>query len=142
MLVFRLWYTHNKNIFTVGICKDDTKIKITLSGGALSVQGVIQGIYVKSEEVNGKPSWIMTSPISGAIWWYEDSSKNLRWIVGKGTKKGTEFGWLFNKVSSLPYVGSGKDWWYNDPNADVIIPETDSSFTIRTLIHGGLYKSR
>ena len=74
-------FTHHKNIFTAGTCEDDTLIRITLTGAAFSAQGRrVQGIYLKSKEVNGKPSWIMTSPRQ-ALWWYNDGSTGS-WMVG------------------------------------------------------------
>ena len=69
------------NIFTAGTCEDDTLIRIALSGAAFSAQGHrVQGIYLKSKEVNGKPSWIMTSPRQ-ALWWYNGDSTGS-WVVG------------------------------------------------------------
>ena len=64
----------------------------------------------------------MTSP-SRAIWWYEDSSGTY-WIIGRETKKGTSSGWLYNNVSSLPYVGNDNDW--------SVIADTDTLFTLQT----------
>ena len=29
-------------------------------------------------------------------------------------KSGSEFGWLRNRVSSLPYIGDGNDWQYSN----------------------------
>ena len=105
-------FTHNKNIFTVGTCEDDTLIRITLSGAAFSAQGRrVQGIYLKSKEVNGKPSWIMTSPRQ-ALWWYNGGSTGS-WMVGDVQQIGSKFGWLRNRVSTLPYVGDGNDWHYS-----------------------------
>ena len=55
------------SFFTIGTCEDDTKIRVTLSGGALSAQGNAQGVYEKSETINGKLTWTHTSS-DKALW--------------------------------------------------------------------------
>ena len=93
-------------IFNGIYCEDDTKIRITLSGGALSARGYAQGVYEKSATVNGKLTWTHTSS-DNALWF---SSKGY-WMIGP--KIGGTEGWLYNPVSSLPY-GNGNEFFYAD----------------------------
>ena len=103
--IYSVDYLH---FFTIGTCKDDTKIQITLTGGALSTQGHVQGVYEKSATVNGKLTWTHTSS-DNALWF---SSKG-HWLIGPKTKIGGTNGWLYNPVSSLPY-GNGNEFFYWD----------------------------
>ena len=106
--VFLFCANHNKNTFTVGICEDDTQIKVTLIGGALSAQGHVQGLYVKAAAVNGKLTWIQTSN-STAIWWSTDD----RWLIGNKANIGSSLGGLFNPVQSSSPYGNGNWSYYN-----------------------------
>ena len=85
---------------------------MTLTGGALSAQGHVQGLYVKAATVNGKLTWIQTST-STAIWW----SSNNYWIIGNEADIGSTLGWLFNPVQSGPPYGNGNDWSYYNGSA-------------------------
>ena len=94
------------HFFTIGTCEDDTKIKITLTGGALSAQRLAQGVYEKSATVNGKLTWTHTSS-DKAIWF----DSNGFWMIGP--KTGGTTSWLYNAVSDLPY-GNGNEFLYWD----------------------------
>ena len=63
--------------FTIGTCEDDTKIKITLTGGALRAQRLAQGVYEKSATINGKLTWTHTSS-DKAVWF----GSNGFWMIG------------------------------------------------------------
>ena len=103
--IYSVDYLH---FFTIGTCEDDTKIQITLTGGALSTQGHVQGIYEKSATVNGIPTWTHTS--SNKIIWFGSIGF---WIIGPKTNnfEGGNIGWLYNPVSGLPY-GNGNEFFY------------------------------
>ena len=102
--IYSVDYLH---FFTIGTCEDDTKIQITLTGGALSAQGNKQGVYEKSETINGKLTW--THTLSDYALWF---SSNV-WIIGFKTKIGSTIGSLYNSVSGLPY-GNGNEYFYWD----------------------------
>ena len=121
--VFLFCAAHNKNIFTVDTCEDDTQIQITLTGGALSAVGHVQGIYVKSDAVNGKLSWIHTS-ISTAIWWSYGQIGLGYWIIGSMDDIGTSTGWLFNLMSGPPYA-IDNFWSYYNYNAGAWVTPID-----------------
>ena len=94
---------HNKNTFKIGTCDS---IQITLTGGALSAQGHVQGLYVKSTTVNGKPSW---TEGSRALWF----GSNGLWMIGEKASIGSNSGWLYSPVSGQPY-GNTNDWLYHN----------------------------
>ena len=105
---FQLTNTQNKIIFTIGTCEDDTKIKITLSGDALSAAGHVQGIYAKFATSNGKPAWNHAS-YDHSIWW----GSNGFWMIGPKAEIGSSTGWLYNPKSRQPY-DNGNDWLYHN----------------------------
>jgi hypothetical protein len=109
---------YNKHIFTVDTCEDDTQIQITLTGGALSAVGQVKGIYVKSDPVNGKLTWIQTSN-STALWWSYGY-----WIIGSMDSIGTSMGWLANPMPGPPY-GIDNFWSYYNYNADAWVNPID-----------------
>ena len=94
------------NISCVLVLDPCDSIQITLSGGALFVQGHVQGVYWKSTTVNGKPSWTK-GPY--ALWW----SSNGIWMVGYKDYIGGTAGWLYSSVSGQPY-GNTNDWFYHN----------------------------
>ena len=76
-------------------------------GGALSTQGHVQGVYEKSANVNGIPTWTHTS--SNKIIWLGSIGF---WIIGpKTNNQDQDKGWLYNPVSGLPY-GNGNEFFY------------------------------
>ena len=103
--------TPNKIIFTTGTCEDDSKIKITLTGEALSATRHVQGIYMKFATSRGKPAWIHTS-YDYSLWW----GSNGFWMIGPKAEIGSSTGWLYNPMSSPPY-GNGNDWFYHNGTA-------------------------
>ena len=121
--VFHFCDAHNRNIFTVGTCEDDTQIQITLTGGALK-QEQAHGLYVKSAEINGKLSWIQTSTrklssvygpsFGSALWW---NIIDNEWVIGNKANIGSDLGWLYNPVQSGPPYGNANDWFYNNGTA-------------------------
>ena len=94
------------NISYVLVLDPCDSIQITLSGGALSAQGHVQGVYWKSTTVNGKPSWTKGSR---ALWW----GSNGFWMVGEKASIGGTYGWLYSPVSGQPY-GNTNDWLYHN----------------------------
>ena len=99
--IYSVDYLH---FFTIGTCEDDTKIQITLTGGALSAQKIAQGVYQKSDPINGKLTWTHTS--SDKALWFDS---NGLWMISP--KAGDSTSWLYNPVSSLPY-GNGNEFLY------------------------------
>ena len=103
--IYSVDYLH---FFTIGTCEDDTKIQITLTGGALFAQGHLQGVYEKSATINGKLTWTHTSS-DKALWF----GSNGVWIIGRKTEIGGDMGWLFKPGSGLPF-GNGNEFKYWD----------------------------
>ena len=94
-----------QNIFTIGTCEE---IQLTLTGGAFSAQGGIQGLYVKSGTSNGEPVWSLCTS-SNSLW----LADNGIWIIGPNSLIGIAQGFFYNPVSGPPY-GNGDDWLYWD----------------------------
>ena len=73
---------------------------------------------MKSDAVNGKPTWIQTS-ISTALWWSYGY-----WIIGSMDNIGTSIGLLGNPMFGPPYT-IDNFWSYYNYNADAWVNPID-----------------
>ena len=46
-------------------------------------------------------------------------------------KSGSEFGWLRNRVSTLPYVGDGNDWQYSKLASNVTFVKQNDEINVQ-----------
>ena len=61
---------------------------VTLKNGALDSQRSMQGIYLISDQINGKPSW---TSVSNAIWY----SLSFGWLIGPQYVIGEDLGFIY-----------------------------------------------
>ena len=85
-------------------------IDITLENDALESHGERVGLYEKSSQVNGRPSWSSTSQ---AIWFVDSLN---RWAIGDLEDIGTITAGIANKkeVSQCPFDLPSEDWMYTN----------------------------
>ena len=82
-----------------------------------------QGLYEKSTDINGRPSWIQTA-ISEAIWYIPEFKK---WAIGPLSGRGKEERGIaghFRDAPSLPYETIS--WEYYNESDDIFVKESAS----------------
>ena len=75
---------------------------------ALDSVGWLQGIFSKSENINGKPSW--KSSLYQAIW-YDDLD---RWTIGPPDDIGSIKGFLYAESGTEEPTANSNEWNYWD----------------------------
>ena len=86
--IFFSFRNYSPKILNLG-CECQT-IVISLKNNALLHLSSKQGMYQKAENVNGKTSWILSSPSFQTALWYNAESDD--WLIGNFDDLGTVYG--------------------------------------------------
>ena len=80
---------------------------VTLKNGALDSQRSMQGIYLISDQINGKPSW---TSVLNAIWY----SLSFGWLIGPQYVIGEDLGFIYSADDYGGLDDTNNQWNYYD----------------------------
>ena len=90
----------------ISLVDSTVAVLIELENGAKDHQGCRAGIYQRSSDVNGKPSYIMGRQ---AIWYHPDSN---HWSVGNINDLGSKCSGIFTKNDFGGLTDERNVWYY------------------------------